>query len=113
MKLEAVRKFALSLPQVEEAPHFDHGSFRVSGKILVTVPPDQQHIHVFVNEASRDVALALYPQWAGKLFWGSKAIGLRIQLAKARPSVVEQLIRQAWDHKAPPKILKQFGPLSQ
>jgi hypothetical protein len=113
MKLEAVRQFALSLPQVEEAPHFNYGSFRVGGKILVTVPPEQTHIHVFVNEATREPVLALYPAWAEKLLWGSKAIGIRILLAKARPAVVEQLIRQAWDQKAPPKILKQFGPISQ
>ena len=36
MKLADVRKFALALPEVAEAPHHHYGSFRVRGKILAT-----------------------------------------------------------------------------
>lgn len=31
MKLDTVRRFALSLPEVVEAPHFDYGSLRLRG----------------------------------------------------------------------------------
>src|SRR6478672_5062537 len=48
MKIAAVREFALGLPEATEEPHFDFASFRVRGKIFVTVPPDETHIHVFV-----------------------------------------------------------------
>jgi hypothetical protein len=111
IKLAAVRQFALSLPEVEEAPHFNYGSFRVGGRILVTVPPEQTHIHVFVDETQREQALALYPQFIDKLLWGGKVVGLRVSLAQAKPTVVKALIQQAWEHKAPPKILKKFGPI--
>ena len=35
MKLDTVRRYALSLPEVVEAPHFDHGSFRLRGGRMI------------------------------------------------------------------------------
>ena len=105
MKLDRVRRFALSLPEAVEAPHFDYASFRVAGKIFATVPPDQAHVHVFVGEEQREPALALHSAFVEKLPWGSKIVGLRIALAKAQPGVVEALLRQAWATKAPKRLL--------
>ena len=50
MELEEARQLALSPPGVVEQPHFEMASFRVSGKIFVTAPPDGQRLHVFVDE---------------------------------------------------------------
>ncbi len=49
MKLAEVRRFAVSLPEATEEPHFDLASFRVKGKIFATVPPEEKHLHVFVD----------------------------------------------------------------
>ena len=87
MKLAAVRVLAFSLPEVTEEPHHQFGSFRVRGKIFITMPPDQQHIHVFVSEEHREQALALYPEFAEKLLWGGKVVGLRVSLIGAKASV--------------------------
>ena len=100
MKLAAVRTFALSLPDVIEAPHHHFGSFRVGGRIFVTMPPGETHLHVFVSEPHREQALALYPHFAEKLMWGGKVAGLRIALEAADPAVVRGLVRQAWAHQA-------------
>lgn len=100
MKLSAIRTFALSLPDVTEAPHHNFGSFRVGGRIFVTVPPEETHLHVFVSEPHREQALALYPHFAEKLLWGGKVAGLRIALADADPAVVKGLVRQAWAYQA-------------
>ncbi len=110
MKIAAVRRIALSLPEANEEPHFNYVSFRVRGKIFVTVPPDEEHIHVFVAEQAREQALALYPQSVEKLLWGSKVVGLRVSVATAPVDVVDALIRQAWSHKAP-KALLAAGPV--
>ena len=104
MKFTDIRRFALSLPEVTEEPHHHYSSFRVRGKIFVTTPPEQEHIHVFVSETSREQALSLYPQFVEKLFWGGKVCGIRIQLAAARPAAVKELVRSAWLNKAP-KVL--------
>jgi hypothetical protein len=104
MKIAQVRQCALSLPDATEEPHFEYSSFRVRGKIFVTVPPDGKHIHVFVGEPDRELALALHPAFVEKLVWGGKVRGLRVLLSKASPTVVSRLVRVAWVHKAPKRL---------
>ena len=100
MKIEPVRAYALSLPDVIEAPHHQYWSFRVGGKIFVTIPPGGQHIHVFVAEEQRTLALVLAPECTEKLVWAEKVVGLRVQLTNAQPTLVKDLIRQAWGIKS-------------
>jgi len=106
MRLAQVRRHALSLPAVTEEPHFNYSSFRVRGKIFVTVPPDEEHVHVFVGEEQREPALAVYPQFLEKLTWGAKVVGLRVTLASAEASVVNRLVSSAWQSKAPKSLAK-------
>lgn len=101
MKLAQVRRCAMALAEVTEQPHHEYSSFRVRGKIFVTVPPDEQHVHVFTDEASREQALALYPEFAEKRLWGGKVVGLRLSLAAADTNAVEALVRAAWQFKRP------------
>jgi len=105
--LDQVRRHALSLPEVTEQPHFDYTSFRVRGKIFVTVPPDGQHMHVFVDEEQRELALAVHATCVEKLWWGGKVAGLRVNLAKADGAVVNELVRQAWARKAPKSLARK------
>ncbi len=95
----------MSLPEVTEQPHFDFRSFRVRGRIFVTVPPDQRHVHVFLPEEAREEGLALYPDVAEKLTWGRKVVGLRLALAPAPATAVKRLVRQAWASRAPKTLL--------
>ena len=99
MRLAAVRKFAMALPEVTEEPHFHLTSFRVRGKIFVTAPPEESHLHVFVEDVLREAALAAHPDFIEKLLWGKQVAGLRIALATAKPDVVENLVRAAWEGK--------------
>ena len=89
MKIQAVRTYAMSMEAVTEEPHHNFSSFRVKGKIFVTVPPTEEAIHVFVGEEDREQALALYPEFVEKL-------GLRVTLSSAKPAVVKQLIAKAY-----------------
>ena len=107
MKFAQVRKYALSMPEVTEEPHFDRTSFRVGGKIFVTARPAESHIHVFVPEEQREPALAMHPEQVAKLFWGGKVVGLRIELPKAPVGVVNDLIRNAWKAKAPKSLIRE------
>ncbi|MBS0193041.1 MAG: MmcQ/YjbR family DNA-binding protein [Proteobacteria bacterium] len=105
MKIEQVRRFALSLPETSESPHFQATSFRVRGKMFATAPPTGESLHVFVDEETRETALALEPGCMEKLFWGGRVWGLRVALATAKPRVVESLLMQAWRNKAPKKLI--------
>jgi hypothetical protein len=49
VRLDTARRFALSLPETTEEPHFEKSSFRVRGKIFATVPPGGKHLHVLVE----------------------------------------------------------------
>ncbi|XLZ70610.1 MmcQ/YjbR family DNA-binding protein [Massilia sp. SR12] len=100
MKFATVRAFALALPGASEAPHHHYGSFRVGGKIFVTVPPEQAFINVFIPEARREEVLALHSGFAEKLLWGGKVVGVSLRLAGADAAAVKQLVREAWEHKA-------------
>lgn len=104
IRLEAVRRFALGLPEVTEEPHFDKASFRVARKIFVTVPPEGTHIHVFVGDARREPALALHPGSIEKLTWGGKVVGVRIDLARCPAEAVRELVRAAWEERAPARL---------
>lgn len=100
MTLAQIRKFALSLSGTTEEPHFDRTSFRVNGKIFVTARPTESHIHVFVPEEVREPALAMHADFVSKLLWGGKAVGLRVELPKASPAVVRDLVESAWRIRA-------------
>ena len=106
MKMGAVRKHALSLEAVTEEPHHNYSSFRVRGKIFVTTPPGKDLLHIFLDETARQLALTLHPKFTSKLLWGSKVLGLRIDLDTASPSVVKTLVSKAYETR----VLKDAGP---
>lgn len=105
MKIGSIRKHALALEAVTEEPHHNYSSFRVHGKIFVTIPPDEQFIHVFVGEDDREPALALYPEFIEVLRWGAKVLGLRIELKSAEPAIVRSLVVKAYRAR----VLKDAG----
>jgi hypothetical protein len=104
MKIEQVRRFALSLPEVTEKPHFQYSSFRIRGKIFATVPPEGKYLHVFVSDDEREIAMVLQPKFLEELRWGGRVVGLRVSLANAKPKVVNRLLAQAWSRKAPKRL---------
>lgn len=100
MKIDAVRAYAMSLADTTEEPHHHFGSFRVRGKIFLTVPPDQEHLHVFVSEEVREAALAMDPAFLEKLLWGGKVVGLRVSLPRAKAAILKSLVLQAHAHNS-------------
>jgi hypothetical protein len=104
MTLDEVRRFALSLPEATEQPHFDYTSFRV-GKIFATAPPDGQHLHVFVDETETKALVAENADVFSELWWGKRLLGVRVRLLDADPELVCELLEEAWRRKAPKRLL--------
>ncbi len=109
MKISAARKYALSLPEVSEEPHFKYTSFRIGGKIFATVPPDEKSLHVFVGDERRELAVAMFPDACEPLFWGKKVVGVKVMLSRAVAADVEDLLLSAWQRKAPKRLLADHG----
>jgi hypothetical protein len=104
---QRARGFALSLPGVSEEPHHDMSSFRVNGKIFVTVPPGEAYLHVFVDEAETEASVAEDPTAFEPLMWGKRLRGLRIHLAAVGDARLEELIEESWRRRAPARLLTQ------
>jgi hypothetical protein len=108
VNVHAVRRLALALPEATEEPHFHLASFRVKGKIFATVAPDGSYMNVFVDDAQREVMVAVDPEAYESLQWGKIAY-LHVHLNAARANDVRTLLRAAWERKAPKKLLAQFA----
>ncbi len=105
MNLDDARRFALSLPETTEAPHFDKQSFRVQGKIYATVPTDGDHLHIFVDEDEAHAAVAECPAGCVELYWGKKLVGVRVTLSEADPEMVVELLEDSWRRRAPDNVI--------
>jgi len=103
-----VRRLALALPDVAEAPHHDMTSYRAAGKIFATVPPQGDRVHVFVGPDEVAASCAEYPGVVEELWWGKKLSGCRVTLAGATPSMLRELLTEAWRNKAPKKLVAEF-----
>lgn len=112
MKLETARRFALSLPEAREEPHFELSSFRIRGKIFATVPPDGQHLHVFVDEPTTRAVTAHDPAAFEELRWGKRLVGVRVKLSAARTDAVRDLLEASWRARAPKALAKQYDARS-
>jgi hypothetical protein len=106
VNVKEVRRLALALPQVSEEPHFHLSSFRVHGKIFATLAPDGSFLNVFVGDEQRELMVAVEPKAYEALWWGKKVVGLHVHMAAAKSRHVEQLLRSAWERKAPKKLVK-------
>lgn len=100
MRFEEVQRFALSLADTTEEPHFDKVSFRVRDRIFATVSPDREYLHLFVDEDEIPAAVARYPLACEELWWGKRLVGVRIALAAADSEAVCELLQDAWRHKS-------------
>ena len=106
MNVRDLRRFALSLPEVSEEPHFHLTSFRVKGKIFATMPPDGSFLNVFVDDAQREVMTSVDPKVYEMLRWGKQIAGLHVQLPAAKGADAKTLLRSAWERKAPKKLAR-------
>ncbi len=104
VNVREVRRLALALPEATEEPHFHLSSFRVKGKIFATVAPDGSYLNVFVDDAQREVMVAVDPKAFESLQWGKSAY-LHVHLGAAKANDVKTLLRAAWERKAPKKLL--------
>jgi hypothetical protein len=115
MRLETARRFALSLPETTEQPHFEKSSFRVKGKIFATVPEGGKTLHVFVGDVGP--ALVTEDPAAFEAIRTAKNVvvddWLRVNLAAADSARVRELLEDAWRFKAPKRVLDAYDAVGR
>jgi hypothetical protein len=107
MTPEALRRFALSLPEAHEAPHFERTSFRVGKKIFATLTRDGNEAMVKLPVA--DDAEGLIAAEPTVFFsygtWTTRNGALGVRLAKVETAAMQRLVSEAWSAIAPKRAL--------
>lgn len=108
----AFRRFALSLPEAHEEPHFERASFRVGKKIFATMTGDGE---AMVRVAAAELRDALFADHADVFFsyggWTTRGGAMGIRLKKADAKMIEGLVIESWRAIAPKRAIAAFESL--
>ena len=102
---DEARSLALSLPEAVEQDHHGRPSFRVGGKIFATLW-DETRMNVMLDEGGVRTAVHAVPDACTEIWWGKRLTAVGVQLARAEPAVLGELLRDAWEGKAPARLLR-------
>ena len=101
--VDEARRLALALSEAVEQDHHGRPSFRVAGRIFATLW-DEQHMNVMVDEPGIRTAVEADPEVCSEVWWGKRLAAVRVDLARARPQLLRELLADAWEQKAPGRL---------
>jgi hypothetical protein len=101
---DEARRLALSLPEAIEQDHHGRPSFRVSGKIFATLW-DQRHMNVMLDQVGIVTAVQDHA-WCAERWWGKRLAAVSVDLERADPAAVAELVADAWEGKAPKRLAR-------
>lgn len=102
---DAVRALALAQPEASEQDHHGRPSFRVAGRIFATLW-DESHLNAMLDEPGILTAAQARPGVCTELWWGKRLAALSVDLNRADAEFVGQLLAEAWESKAPRRLLR-------
>jgi hypothetical protein len=102
---EQARRLALALPEAVEQDHHRRPSFRVGGKIFAT-QWDADHMNVMLDEAGILTAVQDDPDTCEEVRWGKRLAAVRVDLRRVERKTLESLLADAWEGKAPTRLLR-------
>ena len=94
---------ARALPESVEADHHGRPSFRVNGKIFATLP-DATHMNVMLDEPGIRTAVQAHPDACAERWWGKRLAAVQVDLERADPALLTELLTDAWEGKAPARL---------
>ena len=100
------RSIALSLPEAVEQDHHGRPSFRVGGKIFATLWTEQR-MNVMLDEGGILTALHAAGDACQEVWWGKRRVAVGVTLACADSDFLRDLLTDAWEHKAPKRLLPE------
>ncbi len=102
---EQARQLALALPEVVEQDHHGRPSFRVAGKIFAT-QWDADHMNIMLDEGGILTAVDGDPEGCEEVWWGKRLRAVRVHLPRADAELLASLLAEAWERKAPKRLLR-------
>jgi hypothetical protein len=102
---QQTRQLALSLPEAVEQDHHGRPSYRVGGKIFAT-QWDDDHVNVMVDEGGIRTAIDADPEACEEVWWGKRLAAVRVDLRHVRAEMLADLLADAWETKAPKRLLR-------
>ena len=101
---DQARALALALPEAVEQDHHGFPSFRVAGKIFATLP-DDAHMNVMLDPDGIRTAAQAEPSACAERWWGKRLAAVQVSLAAARAELLADLLADAWERRAPRRLL--------
>ena len=96
---DEARRIALALPDAVELDHHGKPSFRVRGKIFATLWAAEE-LNVMLDEPGILTVVQAHPDLCREVWWGKKRAAAKIDLARATPAFVGELLADAYEHKS-------------
>ena len=102
---DEARALALSLPEAAEQDHHGRPSFRVGGKIFATLW-NEHRMNVMLDEGGVLTAVEDAPDACEQVWWGKRLAAVAVHLPRADRDFLAELLRDAWEGKAPKRPLR-------
>ncbi|MGA4845369.1 MmcQ/YjbR family DNA-binding protein [Streptomyces sp. G5(2025)] len=106
-----VRRIALALPDTVEKIAWSMPTFRVSGKMFVTVPDDETSIAVRCPKAERDELVLAEPDKFWVAAHEASSAWVRVRLAALDKEELTDILADSWRQAAPPRLLEEHPEL--
>jgi hypothetical protein len=100
------RALALALPEAVEQDHHGRPSFRVGGKIFATLWSGER-MNVMLDEGGILTAIDAEPSACEPVRWGKRLAAVRVSLGRIDPELLCELLADAWEQKAPKRLLER------
>ena len=101
---DEARAIALALPEAVEADHHGRPSFRVGGKIFATLW-DEDRMNVMLDEGGVRTAVERSPSSCAEVWWGKRLAAVAVALSRVDAPFLQELLTDAWETKAPRRLL--------
>ena len=98
------RRIALALPEAVEQDHHGRPSFRVDGRIFATLW-DEHRMNVMLDEGGIRTAVESAPDICAPISWGKRVVAVAVTLSAVDAPFLGELLADAWEGKAPPRLL--------
>ena len=100
----------MSLPEAVEQDHHGRPSFRVGGKIFATLWTGER-MNVMLDEGGILTAVERAPDACEQVWWGKRLAAVGVRLAAVDRELLAELLEDAWEHKAPKRLIQESREL--